>query len=130
MWFCFMQHERLDNKQLLFENVPMKFVKLHQVFDVIFKVHANELGQLSLQIKSLGAEFTGLSGEITTLTGFLNERKVPSRDKLEEKLLSLSKFESELLNRLRAVTETLRGESDVAQQLRKQLSKNDRKIAE
>ena len=128
MWFCFMPHARLDNKQLLFENVPMKRIKLHQVFDVIFKMHANELGQLSLQIKSMENELTSLSGEIKTLVGFLNERRVPSRDNLEERLQSLSRSESELADRLRTITETLKGESDVAQQLREQLSKVDDEI--
>ena len=71
---------------------------------------------------------TSLSGEIKTLIGFLNERRVPSRDNLEERLQSLSRSESELADRLRTITETLMGESDVAQQLREQLSKVDNEI--
>lgn len=122
MWFCFMQYERLDNKELLFENAFMKNIKLHQVFDVIFKVHANELGQLSLQIKTLQSEAAKLNGEIKTLVDFLNERRIPAREELEEKLQALAISENELKMRLDSITQTLRGESDVSHQLRSQLS--------
>lgn len=122
MWFCFLQNERLDNKELLFENVPVKNIKLHQVFNVIFKVHANELSHISLQIKNMESEISRLSAEIGTLIGFLRERRIPSRDKLEEKLAILSKSEIELKARLDKITNTLKGESNIAQQYRVQLT--------
>jgi DNA repair exonuclease SbcCD ATPase subunit len=125
MCFCFMQYERLDNKELLFESAFMKKLKLQQVFDVVFKIHATELAQLSLQIKTLQSESSRLNGEIKTLTKFLNERKIPGRDKLEENLEILSKSEKELEEHLDSITQTLKGESNVAQQLRSQLSQID-----
>ena len=125
MYFCFMQYERLDNKELLFESAFLKQLKLQQVFAVVFKIHATELAQLSLQIKTLQSESTRLNGEIKTLVNFLNERKIPGRDKLEENLEILSKSENELEEHLDRITQTLKGESNVAQQLRSQLSQID-----
>ncbi len=46
------------------------------------------------------SEISRLSAEIGTLIGFLRERRIPSRDKLEEKLAILSKSEIELKARL------------------------------
>lgn len=125
MSLCFMPYERLDNKELLFESAFMKKLKLQQVFDVVFKIYETELAQLSLQIKTLQSESTRLNGEIKTLVKFLNERKIPGRDELDEKLEILSKSENELEEHLDSITQTLKGESNVAQQLRSELSQID-----
>ena len=48
MWLCFLPSDRLDDRNLLFENAPMKHLKLRQVVDVVFDVHndrAIELGR-------------------------------------------------------------------------------------
>jgi DNA repair ATPase RecN len=129
MWFCYLKHERLDNKQLLFEPLHMKNLKLHQVFDVIFKIHAGELAQLSLFIKNVEDALSSLDGEIRTLTDFLNERNIPTREKLDGQLEQLSASEGKLREHLAKITKTLRGESDITRQLRTELSKIDEGIA-
>jgi hypothetical protein len=128
MWFCYLNHERLDNKELLFENIWMKKLKLQQVFDVIFGVHDNELNSLSFQLKGLLNQKSELEGEIRTLTEFFSERKLPSIVELQEKLKTLSNQELGNSDKLSQITLVLRGKSDVAQEMREQLSHDNEEL--
>ena len=128
MWFCYLEHERLDNKDLLFESLFTKRIKLQQVFDVIFEVHANEVSNMSYQLKDLEGMFVKIDAEIRTLSDFLVERSVPSRQELENVLTALSASENQLEKRLSGLTHTLKGQSDVAEELRTELSQIENEI--
>jgi len=56
MWLCFLPNERLDDRNLLFENVPMKNLKLRQVVDVVFDVHDDRAIELGRRVRALEAE--------------------------------------------------------------------------
>ena len=55
MWLCFLPDERLDDRNLLFESVPMKNLKLRQVIDVVFDVHDDRAIELGRRIRTLEA---------------------------------------------------------------------------
>jgi hypothetical protein len=46
-WLCFLPNERLDDRNLRFENVPMKSLKLRQVIDVLLDARARADTQLA-----------------------------------------------------------------------------------
>lgn len=121
MWFCYLKNERLDNKHLLFENEPFKKIKLIQVFDVIFKIHDNEIAIISQQINDLTIRLKEITNKISTLNQFLNERKIPSKSEIEDRLAILNQGETELNKKLKYISSTLKGESNVAQQIRTNL---------
>lgn len=50
MWLCFLPNERLDDRNLLFENVPMKNLKLRQVVDVVFDLHDDQAIEIGRRI--------------------------------------------------------------------------------
>ncbi len=56
MPLCFLPGERLDDRNLLFENAPMKNLKLLQVIDVIFDVHDDRAIELGRRVRSLEAQ--------------------------------------------------------------------------
>jgi hypothetical protein len=55
MWLCFLPNERLDDRNLLFENVPMKNLKLRQVIDVVFDVHDDRAIERGRRVRTLEA---------------------------------------------------------------------------
>lgn len=128
MWYSFLKNERLDSKDLLFESSFVKNIKLKQVFDIIFKVHANEKATLSFQIKDLETQINRFKTEIDTLTSFLDEQKVPSFDELMALSATLSNQEKDLKRQLNILTSTLKGESDTAQNIRSSISSEEEKL--
>jgi hypothetical protein len=56
MWLCFLPNERLDDRNLLFENAPMKNLKLRQVVDVVFDVHDDRAIELGRRVRAVEAE--------------------------------------------------------------------------
>jgi hypothetical protein len=127
MWYSFLKNERLDSKDLLFEKDFMKHIKLLQVFDIIFKVHANEKANLSFQIKTIEFGINKIKNEIETVTSFLHEQKIPSLQDLNSQLLSLSNQEEKLKKQLQHINTTLKGESEIAQELRTNLFHSEQK---
>lgn len=125
MWYSFLKNERLDSKDLLFESSFIKNIKLKQVFDIIFKAHANEKATLSFQIRDLENRINRLKNEIETLTSFLREQRIPSFEELMTRLTILSDQEDDLKQRLDVLTTTLKGESDTAQKLRSSISSEE-----
>ncbi|MBL7259835.1 AAA family ATPase [Paractinoplanes lichenicola] len=55
MALCYLPSERLDDRNLLFENVPMKHLKLRQVVDLVFDVHDDRATELGRRIRVLEA---------------------------------------------------------------------------
>ena len=121
IWFCYLKAERLDNKSLLFENDPVMHNKLRQVFDIIFKIHENEIALLSQQIKNLDDNLKEIKGEISKINFFLKERKIPSKEEINKTLIQLNSRQSELKKTLADISSTLRGKSSIADHLRSQL---------
>jgi hypothetical protein len=125
IWFCYLKAERLDNKSLLLENDPVMHNKLRQVFDIIFKIHENEMALLSQQIKNHEENLKEIKGEISKINFFLKERKIPSKEEINNTLLQLNSRESELKEELTEISSTLKGKSSIADHLRSDLEKND-----
>jgi len=121
MWFCYLKAERLDNRFLLFENEPMKNIKLRQVFEIIFKIHENEIAILTKQIKELDDRLKEINREIEKIDFFLKERKIPSKDTINLTLTKLDERQTQLKEKLSALSSTLKGKSGVADHLRVQL---------
>lgn len=121
MWFCYLKAERLDNRFLLFENEPMKNIKLRQVFEIIFKIHENEIAILTKQIKELDDRLKEINREIEKIDFFLKERKIPSKDTINLTLTKLDERQTQLKEKLSSLSSTLKGKSGVADHLRVQL---------
>lgn len=118
MWFCYLKNERIDNKNLLFENEQLKRIKLIQVFNVIFKIHDNEIVIISQQIKDLENKLKNIKDEILLLKQFLAERKIPLKEEIEERLEVINSKKEQLQEKFLKITETYKGESIVAQKIR------------
>ena len=84
MWLCFLPNERLDDRNLLFENMPMKSLKLHQVIDVVFDVHDDRAIELGRRIRTLETQL-GAAREVHQMArAFVAELETGSRAELEE----------------------------------------------
>ncbi|MET7397746.1 DNA recombination protein RecN [Dactylosporangium sp. NPDC005572] len=83
MWLCFLPNERLDDKDLLFESVPMKHLKLRQVVDVVFDVHDDHSVELGRRIRTLEAELGAARTAYRAAEQLVDEQRVGSRADLE-----------------------------------------------
>ncbi|WP_433381910.1 DNA recombination protein RecN [Actinoplanes sp. CA-142083] len=70
MWLCFLPNERLDDRDLLFESVPMKNLKLRQVIDVVFDVHDDRAIELGRRIRTLEAALSASREAYRIARGF------------------------------------------------------------
>lgn len=84
MWLCFLPNERLDDRNLLFENVPMKNLKLRQVIDVVFDVHDDRAVELGRRIRTLEAALGGAREAYRIARAFVAEVEPGSRADLAE----------------------------------------------
>lgn len=122
MWFSYLPHERLDNKNLLFENEILKNLKLKQVFNIIFDVYNNKAAHLSFQIKQLEDELKEKKRKISTLTEFLVSSNISPKEEISIKIKSLQDSEIQLKSNLNEITKTLKSGSDTVQELRQELT--------
>ncbi|GAA2629081.1 hypothetical protein GCM10010399_70970 [Dactylosporangium fulvum] len=83
MWLCFLPNERLDDKDLLFESVPMKHLKLRQVVDVVFDVHDDHSVEIGRRIRTLEAELAGARTAYRAAEQLVDEQHVGGRADLE-----------------------------------------------
>jgi hypothetical protein len=83
MWLCFLPNERLDNRNLLFENVPMKHLKLRQVVDVIFDIHDDRAVELGRRIRAVEADLATARAAYRAAGQLVDEQRVGSREELE-----------------------------------------------
>lgn len=83
MPLCFLTNQRLDNKNLLYENPHMRGLKLRQVIEVIFDVYDGQLAAMGDQLARLEDERRELAAETAALDTFLQENEVPGRLELD-----------------------------------------------
>jgi len=111
MPLCFLTNQRLDNKNLLFENPYMRGLKLRQVIEIIFDVYDGQLAAMGDQLNRLEEERRDLLAEIAALDTFLRENEVPGRleldsrgAELDEQLQEARTALDELSGRMHAAT--------------------------
>ncbi|GAA2383023.1 DNA recombination protein RecN [Dactylosporangium salmoneum] len=83
MWLCLLPNERLDGKDLLFESVPMKHLKLRQVVDVVFDVHDDHTVEIGRRIRAVEAELATARTAYRAAEQLVDEQHVGTRDDLE-----------------------------------------------
>ncbi|MEV1320011.1 DNA recombination protein RecN [Micromonospora arborensis] len=83
MWLCFLPNERLDDKNLLFESVPMKHLKLRQVVDVVFDVHDDHSVELGRRIRAIEADLATARGAYQVAEQVVDEQRLGGRSELE-----------------------------------------------
>jgi hypothetical protein len=83
MGLCFLPNDRLDNKNLLFENTHMKHLKLRQVFDVVFDVHDDRSVELGRSIRDLETRLATARTAYTVAQQLVDEQRVGDRGGLE-----------------------------------------------
>lgn len=83
MWLCFLPNERLDNRNLLFENHPMKHLRLRQVVDVVFGVHDDRSVDLGRRLRQVDAELAEARAEYAVASRIVHEQQVGRRVDLE-----------------------------------------------
>jgi hypothetical protein len=83
MWLCFLPNERLDNRNLLFENHPMKHLRLQQVVDVVFGVHDDRSVDLGRRVRQVDAELAEAQAEYAVASRIVHEQQVGRRTDLE-----------------------------------------------
>ncbi|WP_033344827.1 ATP-binding protein [Catenuloplanes japonicus] len=84
MWLCFLPHDRLDGRDLLFESVPMKQLKLSQVVDVVFDIHDDHAIELGRRIRTLEPELAAAEDHLRTATAIVAELAPGEVAELEE----------------------------------------------
>lgn len=102
MSLCFLPNERLDDKNLLFENSHMKTLKLRQVVDVVFGVHDDKAVELGRRIGELERRLSRARGDYAAAQEFLFENNFGNRISIEGELdeagEQLRRIDSELRN--------------------------------
>jgi LSD1 subclass zinc finger protein len=111
MWLCFLPNERLDNKNLLFENNQMRNLKLRQVFDVVFDVHDDRAVELGRQLRDLEQRLAAARTAYTVAEQLVEEQRLGGRAELEaaqrhakSELVDTERALAELDGRARATT--------------------------
>ncbi|HTJ35285.1 MAG TPA: DNA recombination protein RecN [Dactylosporangium sp.] len=83
MWLCFLPNERLDGKDLLFESVPMKHLKLRQVVDVVFDVHDDHTVEIGRRIRTVESELAAARTAYRAAEQLVDEQHIGGRADLE-----------------------------------------------
>lgn len=118
MWLCYLQHRRLDNQELLFENHQFKQYKLQQVIEVLFDVADQRLTDLMAQLTQLRGEHRELQSEVNSLAGFLRESGTPSRDDIDKQQKATTKRRSEVGKHLEQLETQMREATSYADETR------------
>jgi hypothetical protein len=84
MWLCFLPNDRLDNRNLLLEDTPLKNLKLRQVFDVVFDVHDDRSVELGRAIRALEVELDAARTAHDVAEQIVVEQHLGSRTQLED----------------------------------------------
>ncbi|MBO0868769.1 MAG: DNA recombination protein RecN [Micromonosporaceae bacterium] len=118
MALCFLRNERLDDKNLLFENAPMKHLKLRQVVDVVFDVHDDRSVELGRRIRSIEADLAAARTAFQVVEQLVEEQQVGTRAELEVVHQGAKQELSESAQAVAALDARARADTDFAQQLR------------
>ena len=109
MPLCFLVNQRLDNKNLLFENQHMRALKLKQVIEILFDVYDDQLAAMGDQLDLMEQERRDLAAEITALDTFLRENDVPGRLELDSRGAELTVRLAEARTGLDELSSRMRG---------------------
>lgn len=123
LWFCYVDRQRVAGAKLLFENEPMKKIKLRQVADVIFDLHSTVLAALGAELDSTQQTIEDKAKEEKILLKFAESQSIRLTDELlEEKKTLLQQIEvkKHLLTEINA---KMSGSSDIAKGLQDELLK-------
>jgi hypothetical protein len=83
MWLCYLPNERLDNKNLLFENSPMRQLKLRQVVDVVFDVHDDWSVELGRRIRAVETELATARTAYVVAQQIVDEQQLGDPEQLQ-----------------------------------------------
>jgi hypothetical protein len=118
MWLCFLPNERLDDKDLLFESVPMKHLKLRQVVDVVFGVHDDRSVEVGRRIRTVEAELAAARTAYRAAEQLVDEQHVGGRADLEALHHSAKDELSECAQAMAALDAAARADTMFAEDLR------------
>lgn len=85
MHLCFLPSDRLGERNLLFEDVPIKNLKLRQVVDVVFDVHDDRAVELGRRIRTLEADLVAARDAYLMARSIVDEQGLGDADELAEK---------------------------------------------
>jgi len=118
MWLCFLPNERLDDKNLLFENTPMKHLKLRQVVDVVFDVHDDHSVELGRRIRALEADLAATRIAHRVTEQIVDEQRLGGREDLEAMHRGAKTELSESAQAMADLDARARADTDFASELR------------
>jgi hypothetical protein len=118
LWLCYMPNERLDDKNLLFENSTMKRLKLRQVVDVVFGVHDDKAVELGRRVKELESRLGRARAEYATSQAFLDEQELGTRIQVELAREEATRVLAETNRALNELDHRIRAASGFAADLR------------
>src|SRR4051812_3058757 len=118
MWLCFLPNERLDDKNLLFENVPMKHLKLRQVVDVVFDVHDDRSVELGRRIRAVEADLSAVRSAHHVAAEIVAEQQLGDRAELEAMHRAAKAELSDSAQAIAALDERARADTAFAADLR------------
>lgn len=118
MWLCFLPNERLDDKNLLFESVPMKHLKLRQVVDVVFDVHDDHSVELGRRIRAVEADLAAARKAYGVAEQVVDEQQLGGKSELEAVHHNAKSELSECALAMAAIDTQARAETTFATELR------------
>ncbi|MFY1670317.1 DNA recombination protein RecN [Plantactinospora sp. WMMB334] len=118
MWLCFLPNERLDDKNLLFENVTMKHLKLRQVVDVVFDIHDDHSVELGRRIRAVEADLVAARDAYRVAEQLVEEQQLGGRAELEALHRNAKSEMSEAALAVAALDTRARADTTFAEDLR------------
>ncbi|GIJ43365.1 hypothetical protein Val02_02510 [Virgisporangium aliadipatigenens] len=118
MWLCYLANERLDNRNLLFEDSPMKQLKLRQVVDVVFDVHDDRAVELGRRVREVEQRLAAARTALEVARAFVDDLRFGPRAELEAELLRAKSTLAETEAGAAALDTVARASTDFAEDLR------------
>lgn len=118
MSLCFLPNERLDDKNLLFENTYMKRLKLGQVVDVVFGVHDDKAVEFGRRLGELENRLARARADYTAAEVFLLENNFGNRIVIESEFDQAHESVRSINIQLRDLDGQIVGASTFAERLR------------
>jgi DNA repair ATPase RecN len=130
LWFCYVARQRVAGVKLLFENEPMKKIKLRQVADVIFDLHSTVLAALGADLVLTQQAIYEKTKEENILSKFVESQGIKPLDTLLEEQSALSKENEMKRDLLDKINSKMSGNSDIAKELQDELLNLRKKLQE
>jgi len=119
MWVCFLENNRLDSRNLVFEANYMKALKLTQVVNVLFGIHMDALASASAQLSTRQKAHRQLEDEVASLSSFLEEQDVLGQQAIAERRAALSREVTALQDQLHETDSQMAAATGFAQTSRR-----------